>query len=230
MIQRSPCLGARISALADGSLPDDVRDRALAHVTGCAPCREALDTERLLVARVRELPAPGPSEALMARLLAMGETGGPLPPRPGRVAGTARPPSAVVVGRAPAGHPAARATTPSQYNPGSQSTPGSPSTPRPPRLPAVSVRPPSRREHRRSRRVLAAAAGVLGVGVIAVTALGSSLPSSGPGVVPPVDQLTVQHGVTVRENPFSDAGLVHLVTPGTRATAVPVLLRVETGR
>ncbi len=218
MIQRSPCLGDRISALADGSLPDDVRDRALAHVTGCAPCREALDTERLLVARVRELPAPGPSDALMARLLAMGETGGPLPPRPGRVAGTARPPSAVVVGRAPAARPSARATTPS------------PSAPRPPRLPALSVRPPSRREHRRSRRVLAAAVGVLGVGVIAVTALGSSLPSSGPGVVPPVDQLTVQHGVTGRENPFSDAGLVHLVTPGPRPTAVPVLLQGETGR
>ncbi len=196
MIQRSPCLGARISGLADGSLPDDVRDRSLAHVTGCAACREALDTERLLVARVRELPAPGPSDALLARLLAMGETGGPLPPRPGRVAGTARPPSAV----------------------------------RPPRLPAASVRPPTRREHRRSRRVLAAAAGVLGVGVIAVTALGSSLPTSGSGVVPPLDQLTVQHGVTGRENPFSDAGLVRLVTPGPSATAVPALLQGETGR
>ena len=212
MIQRSPCLGARISGLADGSLPDDVRDRSLAHVTGCAQCREALDTERLLVARVRELPSPGPSDALMARLLAMGETGGPLPPRAGRVAGTARPPSAVVVGRPAAGRP------------------GGPSAPRPPRLPALSVRPPARREQRRSRRVLAAAAGVLGVGVIAVTALGSSLPSSGPGVVPPIDQLTVQHGVTGRENPFSDAGLVHLVTPGARATAVPVLLQGETGR
>lgn len=207
MIQRSPCLGARISGLADDSLPDDVRDRSLAHAAGCAVCREALDSERLLVARIRELPAPGPSNALMARLLAMGETGGPLPPRPGRVAGTARPPSAVVVGRT-----------------------ASPSAPRPPRLPAVSVRPPTRREHRRSRRLLAAAAGVLGVGVIAVTALGSSLPSSGSGVVPPLDQLTLQHGVTGRENPFSDAGLVHLVTPGPSATAVPALLQGETGR
>ena len=209
MIQRSPCLGARISGLADGSLPDDVRDRSLAHVTGCVACREALDTERLLVARVRELPTPGPSDALLARLLTMGETGGPLPPRAGRVAGTARPPSAVVVGRT--------------------STTRSPA-PRPPRLPALSVRPPTRREHRHSRRVLAAAAGVLGVGVIAVTALGSSLPSSGPGVVPPVDQLTVQHGVTGYENPFSDAGLVHLVTPGASATAVPALRQGETGR
>ena len=211
MIQRSPCLGTRISGLADGSLPDDVRDRSLVHVAGCEACREALDVERLLVERVRELPAPSPSDALTARLLALGETGGPLPPRAGRVAGTARQPSAVLVGRTAGGRAA-------------------PSTPRPPRLPAPSVGPPTRREHRRSRRVLAAAAGVLGVGVIAVTALGSSLPSSGPGVVPPVDQLTVQHGVTGRENPFSDAGLVHLVTPGASATAVPALRQVETGR
>lgn len=206
MIQRGSCLGDRISGLADGSLPADVRDRGLAHVTGCDTCREALDVERLLVDRLRELPAPAPSDALLARLLALGETGGPLPPRPGRVAGTPRQPTAVLVGLSPPPRPAARA--------------------------AGSTRPHGRREQRRSRRVLVAAAGVLGLGVIAVTALGSALPSSGPGVVPPVDQLITQHGITGRENPFSNAGLIRLSTPSviTRPTAVPVLRLVETGR
>jgi len=206
MMQRTPCLGERLSGLADGSLADDVRDRSLVHVAGCDTCRAALDVERLLVARVRELPAPAPSAALMGRLLALGETGGPLPPRAGRVAGTPRQPTAVLVGLGGPARPGAR--------------------------PAGSTRPLGRRETRRARRVLVAAAGVLGVGVIAVAAIGSSLPTSGPSVVPPVDQLTVQHGITGRENPFSQAGLVRLTTPGPviRPTAVPVLRLVETGR
>ena len=76
MIQRATgpqCLSSRVSALADGSLPDDVRDRALAHVISCPDCRADLDAERLLRARLQTLPAPRPSSALVAALLAMGE-------------------------------------------------------------------------------------------------------------------------------------------------------------
>ena len=209
MIQRSPgaaCLGMRVSGLADGSLADDVRDRALVHVASCSGCREALDVERLLVHRLRELPAPAPSAALMGRLLALAEPGGPLPPRSGRVAGTPRQPSAVLVGLQPPGRPTA-----ANRQPGSR-------------------RPLGRRENRRSARVLVvAAAGVLGVGVLAVTAIGSTLPSYGPSIVPPVDQLTVQQGSLGRENPFSNAGLVRPLTPGPfiRPTAVPILRQVE---
>ena len=211
MIQRSPgaaCLGMRVSGLADGSLADDVRDRALVHVASCSGCREALDVERLLVHRLRELPAPAPSAALMGRLLALAEPGGPLPPRSGRVAGTPRQPTAVLVGLQPSGRPTA-----ANRPPGSR-------------------RPLGRRENRRSARVLvvaAAAAGVLGVGVLAVTAIGSTLPSYGPSIAPPVDQLTVQQGSPGRENPFSDAGLVRPLTPGpfVRPTAVPILRQVE---
>lgn len=215
MIQRSPgasCLGLRVSGLADGSLPDDVRDRALVHVASCSGCREALDIERLLVHRLRELPAPAPSAALVGRLLALGEPGGPLPPRSGRVAGTPRQPTAVLVGLQPAGRPTS-ATRPSG-----------------------STRPSGRRENRRSARVLvaaAAAAGMLGVGAIAMTAIGGTPPANSPSVVPPpVAQLTVQNGGTGRENPFSNAGLVRLATPNpfTGPTAVPMLRQVETGR
>lgn len=199
MSPRPPCLGERVSGLADGSLTDDVRDRALVHVAGCPTCHQALDVERRLVERVRALPTPAPSDALLARLVALGETGGPLPPRPGRVAGTPRQPTVMLVGLTPGSRPTFRA--------------------------AGSTRPGGRREQPRSRRALVVAAGALGLGAIAVTALGSSLPSSGPAVAPPVSQLTVQHGVTGANNPFSQAGLVRLLTPGP--TAVPVLRQVE---
>lgn len=196
MIQRSAgsaCLGERVSGLADGSLADDVRDRALAHVAGCNACRQALDVERLLVDRLRELPAPAPSDPLLGRLLALGEPGDPLPPRAGRVAGTPRQPDAVLVG-----------LSPGQASAGTR--------------PPGSSRPSGRREHRRSRRVLVAAAGVLGVGVIAVTALGSALPSPGPAIVPPVGQLTVQRAGT-GGGQFKNAGLENLANPAP--TIVP---------
>lgn len=213
MIHRAPgaaCLGMRVSGLADGSLADDVRDRALVHVASCGGCREALDVERLLVQRLRELPTPAPSAALVARLLAFADPGEPLPPRSGRVAGTPRQPSAVLVGLPPGGRPT--------------------STTRP----AGSTRPSGRRENRRSARALvvaAAAAGVLGVGVMAVTAIGAALPSNAPKVVPPVDQLTVQRS-TEGADPFSNAGLVRSVPSGpfVRPTAVPALRRVDSGR
>ncbi len=218
MIARAPgaqCLGERVSGLVDGSLPDDVRDRALAHVTGCATCRDALDVERLLVDRVRALPDPAPSAALMGRLMALGETGGPLPPRPGRVAGTPRQPTAVLVGLSPPARPPASTRPPRSSRPtGRRSDLAAPERRKGPR--------------RRTRRVVAAAAGVLGVGVIAVTAIGSALPTPSSGFVPPVDQLTVQHGITGRENPFSDASLVRTRSPGP--TTVPALRVVETGR
>ncbi|WP_460459251.1 anti-sigma factor, partial [Angustibacter peucedani] len=87
----TPCLGDRVSALADGSLRDDVRDRALAHTLTCTACRDALDVERLTLARLRSLPAPQPSARLMAELFALGETGGPVPPRRGPGPGMPRP-------------------------------------------------------------------------------------------------------------------------------------------
>ena len=202
MIKRTAgtaCLGMRVSALADGSLPDDVRDRSLMHVAGCPDCRAALDVERLLIQRLRALPTPAPSAELMGRLLGLGDPGGPLPPRAGRVAGTPRQPNAFVVGRRPAGRADGRS------------------------------RPASRREHPRSNRVLVAAAGALGVAVIALTTLGSALSADTP-VVPPVDQLTVRAGVS-GSNPFSDASLVRLFEPRTApASAVPILRQVEPSR
>lgn len=222
MIQRTsgtPCLGERVSALADGSLAADVRDRALAHVTGCAQCREALEVERLLVQRLRELPAPAPSGALLQQLLALGETGGPVAPRSGRVAGTPRQPTTALSGLSTG--PTARAT--------------------PAVRPGTTSRPSGRREHRRAGRVLAAA-GAFGVGVLAATTIGSALPSQRPVVGPPAASLSVQRdggvrggvnngGIANNGGTVNNASFMRLATPGTlaRPTTVPAV-GAESGR
>ena len=222
MIQRTsgtPCLGERVSALADGSLAADVRDRALAHVTGCAQCREALEVERLLVQRLRELPAPAPSNALLQQLLALGETGGPVAPRSGRVAGTPRQPTTALSGLSTG--PTARAT--------------------PAVRPGMS-RPSGRREHRRAGRVLAAA-GAFGVGVLAATTIGSALPTQRPVVGPPAASLSVQRDGGVRGGinnggtsnsggTINNASFMRLTTPGTlaRPTTVPAVGPAESSR
>jgi hypothetical protein len=222
MIQRTsgtPCLGERVSALADGSLAADVRDRALAHVTSCEQCREALEVERLLVQRLRELPAPAPSNALLQQLLALGETGGPVAPRSGRVAGTPRQPTTALSGLSTG--PTARAT--------------------PAVRPGMS-RPSGRREHRRAGRVLAAA-GAFGVGVLAATTIGSALPTQRPVVGPPAASLSVQRDGGVRGGinnggtsnsggTINNASFMRLTTPGTlaRPTTVPAVGPAESSR
>jgi anti-sigma factor RsiW len=80
-----PHLGERISALVDEALPADARDRALVHIAGCDPCRLEVESSRLLKARLSVLPAPQVPAGLTARLLAMSEPGGPIPPRPSQL-------------------------------------------------------------------------------------------------------------------------------------------------
>ena len=105
-----PHLGERVSSLVDGALADDTRDRALVHIAGCSDCREEVETARLLKSRLAALPAPAMSSALTARLLAMAEPGGPIPPRPAHLPGQPRSggtprPIATVPGRPAAGRP-----------------------------------------------------------------------------------------------------------------------------
>jgi anti-sigma factor RsiW len=105
-----PHLGERVSAFVDGALADDARDRALVHIGGCPECREQLEATRLLKGRLAALPAPEVPAALVARLLAMAEPGGPIPPRPAHLPGQPRTgaaarPVATVPGRPAAGRP-----------------------------------------------------------------------------------------------------------------------------
>jgi hypothetical protein len=75
-------LGARVSALVDGQLGHSERDRALAHVAHCATCREAVDAERAVKARLAGAAPPAPSDGLLAALHGLAEPGGPVSPRP----------------------------------------------------------------------------------------------------------------------------------------------------
>jgi hypothetical protein len=208
------CLSSRVSALADGSLPDDVRDRALAHVTSCPDCRADLEAERLLRARLQVLSQPQPSAALMASLLAMGEPGGPMPPRPGHVPGMPRP-AAAVIRRDPV-------------------TPGRRSTSRSPELPA---RPgptsrPGRRAAGRRRTVVGVTAGAFGVGVIAA-ALASGLPAT-PRVGPeqPRVQANMQANVQANEQAnlqvsATQASAPSFVAPGLSSGGVGSVVGIE---
>ena len=100
-----PCLGDALSALVDGELDHAARDRALAHLAGCAACRADVEDQRRLKARLAALPGDTPSPDLCSRLLALSVPGveplarpqGPVRPvtvRSDRApAGALRPPS-----------------------------------------------------------------------------------------------------------------------------------------
>jgi anti-sigma factor RsiW len=63
------CLGELLTALADGALDHDERDRAQAHVARCDACRAELEAQRALKARLgglAEATPPPPEELLRA--------------------------------------------------------------------------------------------------------------------------------------------------------------------
>ncbi|MFI0452929.1 anti-sigma factor family protein [Actinomadura sp. 6N118] len=74
------CLGERLTALVDGELGHEERDRALAHLARCERCRAEADALRRIKGRLRglaDLPLIDgdeslPSGDLMSRLRAMG--------------------------------------------------------------------------------------------------------------------------------------------------------------
>jgi anti-sigma factor RsiW len=75
-------LGDRLSALVDGELTGAERDRASAHLAGCAQCRAEAAQLRVLKQKLRSLVDGAPAEAAMTRrLISMTGPGGPLPPR-----------------------------------------------------------------------------------------------------------------------------------------------------
>lgn len=64
-------LGERVSALADGELSHEARDRALAHVAVCSRCRADLDAERQVRRMLRGASEPVAPTSLLARLQAL---------------------------------------------------------------------------------------------------------------------------------------------------------------
>jgi hypothetical protein len=65
-------LGQRLSALIDGELSDPQRERVLAHLAWCAPCRREAAALRALKQRMHALGEATADAALTARLVAMG--------------------------------------------------------------------------------------------------------------------------------------------------------------
>ncbi|HEY0538354.1 MAG TPA: zf-HC2 domain-containing protein [Actinoallomurus sp.] len=86
-------LGERLTALVDGELGHDERDRALVHLAACDQCRAEADALRVLKRRLRAMGDALPAESLLSRLQAMGEPGGPVPPEIRRLPGQSRVPA-----------------------------------------------------------------------------------------------------------------------------------------
>ncbi|TCO34350.1 putative zinc finger protein [Kribbella steppae] len=59
----------KLSAVVDGALDHDSRDRVLSHLVSCDTCRSEVDAQRRLKARIAALESPEPSTDLMQRLM-----------------------------------------------------------------------------------------------------------------------------------------------------------------
>jgi hypothetical protein len=174
-------LGDRLSALVDGELSHEARDRALAHVAHCPSCHALLDSERAVKEALASARAPKPPASVLDSLNAIALPGAPLPPRArtmpqGPVVPVLPPP-----GRTPRG---ARADSrgPSSY--GGTSA-------------------------RRATRARYAAVGALSVaGLVLGTAFAAGAPRQpAADVVPASAELSVEHTATTSGFTVGDPGL-----------------------
>ncbi|MBA9003864.1 anti-sigma factor family protein [Thermomonospora cellulosilytica] len=183
------CLGERLTALVDGELDHEERDRALAHLAGCDRCREEADTLRRIKDRLRALAAPPadpagapdlPDDDFLRRLMALGA-----PPDAG-----AAPP--------PGDGPGPYALPPLRPSP----VPSRAVMPRP-----RDTRPAGRVDRRGAaavavrrripRRYLAAGAAAVVLGLGSASYLAGAAPGEGqPPVIPAFDRLEVEHSLT----------------------------------
>jgi hypothetical protein len=188
-------LGVQVSALVDDQLSHDERDRALAHVTRCELCRVAMEQERATKAALRRLPPVEPPAELVKALLAMAETGGPLPPQRRPFPGATAP----AVGWRPFD--------------------SAPRTGRP--LSGQQSRRPDVAPQDRRARTQIAAAGALSAGaltlVLATLGAPPSSDSAPTAVVPPMETFTVEHAKSTGTLPFVEpASVLVLAITGDR--------------
>jgi anti-sigma factor RsiW len=167
-------LGARLSALVDGELGHDERDRVLAHLAHCAGCRGEASALRSLKQRIHDLDDEAAGAELARRLVALAEPGEPMPPRGRPFPGAAQP------------HPAMR------MYPDPRAIFA--------RLPHAGARP----RHRRAPYLVAGVFSVLVAGIGGASFLvGGGEPAPGPHVTPPAGMFTVEHSVTTGDVPFT---------------------------
>ncbi len=192
-------LGDRLSALVDGELSAAERDRAHAHLAGCAACRAEANQLRALKKRMRGLGELPPDDALTQRLIAIAEPGPPVPPR----------------------RRARRMNGPaSRSRPGFRTAPGAGVGPSAgvPAGAGAGVAPASRRPgrvlrtgHRRPRRRYLALGVVsfvfAGLSVTAFT-MGGDQQTPGPRITPQVQLYSVQHAITTGQVPSGGSSAV----------------------
>jgi anti-sigma factor RsiW len=183
-------LGERLTALVDGELGHEERDRALAHLAICAECRAEAELLRRLKGRLRSLgDAVPPPADLIGRLYGMGTPPGPPPSE-------FAPPDPFMVAM-------------SSFTSGN--TPRRPAGNRP-RGRATMTRSVTRRAAPRGRVLLAGATiAVLGVGGAAFAAGGDT--GNLPRVAPSLEQFSVEHALTSGDVPVGDTTVTPSPTP-----------------
>lgn len=179
-------LGERVAALVDGELDHVTRDRALAHLAHCLECRAEVEEHRRVKALLAQTATPVPSPAVVAGLLSLADPGPPLPPR-----ARTMPQSPVVPDLPPPGRPPRRRRI-DAFGPG--------------RASQTRSRHQTRERHRTR---LALAGGLSVVGLVLVTAFAAGAPARTPGgpAVPPVAELSVEHGRTATAVTVGDPGV-----------------------
>jgi anti-sigma factor RsiW len=191
-------LGDRLSALVDGELSHEERDRLYVHLAACAECRAEATALRALKRRLGALGDTAMDRGLLSRLISLAEPGEPpVTQRRRPAAGGSGGSSPRASTGSPAPHPAVL-MYPDMSVPagGRQRLPlrGRGSTAGP------QIRPPGRR---RAPYLVAGAfsALILGVGGVSFLA-GGGQDSPGPRITPPVGMFTVEHSVTTGDVPF----------------------------
>ena len=192
-------LGDRVSALADGHLDHDGRDRALAHLARCDACRREVEGERQARAVLADLPAPVLPERLLDSLLAFGSPAGTAAAQRSPAAG--RDSFGPSVSPRTAGGGDRTAAVAGDRRPGG----GRPADRADSRRPD-GVGAPSGRH--RGRRIRAAAAGLVAATAVTVGVASMGLPDGGSApvaVVPPVEQFAVEHVRSTGSLPFVES-------------------------
>ncbi len=202
-------LGDRLSALVDGELSHDDRDRLHAHLAACQDCRAEAAALRALKRRVGALGDTVMDARLLARLFALAEPGEPVPARSRALPGSAAPRPALLMypdKRFP-GRRARGGTRGSTRQPASLRAEGG-------GAPQCRGGPARLDGRRRVSYVLASIASFLIIGLGGLSFLvGGGQGAPGPRITPPVEMFTVEHSVTTGEIPFANPSATSVPTP-----------------
>jgi len=193
-------LGDLAAAVVDGELGHDARDRALAHLAGCLPCRAEVDAQRRIKARLGAMERSDVPSTLAARLAAV--PGAALPSPPAVPVRTAAPPPSRRVGSGRVQRVSAERSTALSTRSRFGRT-RRPARNRPPGRPVDDPRPWSRTPRRLRRAVVGGTSAVLlSLGVALLVGGGS--PADTAAVDPSVNTFVADHMATTSEVPLTD--------------------------